>query len=62
MIEVSYYYRKGDKWILCYNHFTNTQKAMRFLFMLKKSPDKVYMALHCDDPYDDQYLRKKVGL
>lgn len=62
MIEVQYYYKKSDKWILCHNYFHNTQKALRFLFVLKKSPNMVYMALHCDDPYDDQYLRRKVGL
>ena len=63
MIEIGYYYTRGDgKWILCYNKFHNVKKALRFLFMLKKHPKMVYHELHCDDPYDDQYLRRKAGI
>lgn len=62
MIEVGYYYQKGDKWMMCYNHFHNVQKALRFLFMLKKHPKMVYMSLHCDDKYDENYLRRKTRI
>lgn len=60
MIEISYYYEQSQgKWILCTNNFHNVNKAIRFMYVIQKNPRMVYMALHCDDPYDDKYIRRR---
>ena len=63
MIEVSYYYTRGDgKWTLCTNYFHKKEKALRFLFMLKKHPKMVFMELHADDTWEAEWLRRKASL
>ena len=62
MIEVSYYYDSQGTWKWCSNNFQDVNKAMRFIWMVIKNPKMVFMELHCDDPYDEEYLRRKCKL
>ena len=62
MIEIGYYYKKGDKWILVYQNFHNYQKALRFMFMIKNRPNMVFMSINGDDKYEIDLIRRKTGV
>ena len=63
MIEIGYYYEKAPgHWILCTNKFKDPQKALRFMFMLKKHPKMVFMEIHGDDTYQIEWIRRKAGV
>ena len=63
MIEVQFaYYRGEGKWTRESKKFQKADKAIRFIYMMNNSAKMVYMALHCDDEYDDAYIRRKCKL
>ena len=62
-IEVWFaYYRGNGRWTREVKKFKNEVKAAKFIHMLKTHPKMVFMELHCDDPYDDWYIRGRCGL
>ena len=62
-IIVEYAYNKGNGiWSREFKKFHDPNKAIRFIYMMNSSAKMVYMALHCDDSYDDLYIRRKCHL
>ena len=63
MIEISYYYEQSPgHWILCTNYFHRLDKAIRFMYVVKRHPRMVYHELHCDDTWDEQQIRRRFKL
>ena len=63
MIEVGFaYYRGNGRWTRESKKFHSPEKAIRFIYMMNKSANMVYMELHCDDSWDDAYIRRKCHL
>lgn len=63
MINIEYYYNiSSTKWIYCSKTFHNSQKALRFMFVLKNHPKMVFMAIHGDDTYEVEWIRRKAGV
>ena len=62
MIIVNYTYRiKADEWRRNYKEFEELEKAIRFIWSIKRKKDAFVTSYECDDPEENEVIDRRVG-
>lgn len=62
VVMYSYFNKSKQTWIEGETEFTSCVKALRFMYSIKGKNNYVLEGYSCDDPYDTEYIERRISI